>query len=200
MTKLEAILKDVESLEGKEVTIFGQPVTLDNYQDKGFTPRVKDFITALMDYEVNTLTSDKIINLHNHDDNFKCLRVDNSYNWSGSIDHNFSYYHYQYKDSDFIIFSVHRYGDVRVNYTEEAVLKMTLNEFYEVMAESLNVYDSIDIDGITYHLTIRPDYEAIEVESQGGESFEIYSCADQDDIIQAIKDHLAEAVAESEVK
>ena len=200
MTRLEAILQDILGLEGKAVEVFGQPVTLDNDQAKGFTPRIKDFITALMDYEVNTLTSDKIIDLHDHDDNFKYLRVDNSYNWGGNVDHEFQYHHYQYKDSDFIIFAVHRYGDVRGNYTQDAVLKMTLDEFYEVMAESLNVYDSIDIDGVTYQLTIRPDYEGIEVYTDGGDFFEVYCCAYQDDIIKAIKDHLAEAVAESEVK
>ena len=198
MTRLEAILKDIKDLEGKAVEIFGQPVKLDSEEDKGFTPRVKDFITALMDYEPNALTSSKIIDKHINDNDFIAKRSDNSYNWNGNIDHHFNYHHYEYNGSDFIIFAVHRYGDVRANYTDDAVLKMTLDEFYEVMLQSLNVYDSIEVDGVTYRLTIRPDYETIEVYADGGQFFEVYCCADKEDITKAIKDHLAEEVTESE--
>ena len=197
MTRLKAILQDIKDLEGKAVEIFGQPVTLDSEEDKGMTPRVKDFITALMDYEANEVTSRKIIEKHHEDNDFIAKRSDNSYNWSGHVDHNFSYHHYQYNDNDFIIFAVHRYGDVRGNYTDEAVLKMTLDEFYEVMSESLSVFESVEVDGVSYNLNISAYNESIEVYADGGESFEVYCYADKEDITQAIKDHLAEAVAES---
>jgi site-specific DNA-adenine methylase len=81
---------------------------------------------------------------------------------------------------------------------------MTLDEFYDIAYESLTVYDSIDIDGVTYNLNINGLNEGIRVTvlndiNESIIDFDIFTSPDEEDIIKAIKDHLKE-VAESEVK
>ena len=201
MTRLEAILKDIESLEGKEVTIFGQPSKLRSDEERSFMPRVKTLLNDLMKYETNGVTSDDVVKFYDEDND--CLEVVkgyNSYNWDAKIDHHLQYYHVKAYGDDFIILSVHRYGDARCNYTEEAVLKMTLDQFYEVAFETLSVYLPINIDGVTYNISLNFFNDDIEVESFKGYSFNVYPDGlEEADIITAIKDHLKE-VAESEVK
>jgi hypothetical protein len=198
MTRLEAILKDIESLEGKEVTIFGQPTKLVINDERRFFPRVKDLLKNLEDYQVSETLSDKIINAFESDDDKTIDLIEgfNSYNWESNIDHDIQFYHVKRNEKDFIMLSVHRYGDVRGNYTGYAVLAMTVDEFYEVAFESLWVYDSIDIDGVTYSLSVYGFNDSIEVESAAGDSFSITVSPFEDNIIEAIKDHYAEAVAE----
>jgi hypothetical protein len=201
MTRLEAILKDIESLEGKEVTIFGQPSKLRSDEERSFMPRVKTLLNNLMKYETNGVTSDDVVKFYDEDND--CLEVVkgyNSYNFDAKIDHHLQYYHVKAYGDDFIILSVHRYGDVRSNYTIKAVLKMTVDQFYEVASETLSVYDSIDIDGVSYNISLNFFNDDIEVESSKGYSFNVYPDGlEEADIIIAIKDHLKE-VAESEVK
>jgi hypothetical protein len=201
MTRLEAILKDIESLEGKEVTIFGQPRKLRSDEERSFMPRVKTLLNDLMKYETNGVTSDDVVKFYDEDND--CLEVVkdyNSYNFNAKIDHHLQYYHVKAYGDDFIILSVHRYGDVRGNYTNKAVLKMTVGQFYEVASETLSVYDSIDIDGVSYNISLNFFNDDIEVESSKGYSFNVYPDGlEEADIITAIKDHLKE-VAESEVK
>jgi hypothetical protein len=205
MTRLEAILKDIESLEGKEVTIFGQPSKLRSDQERSFMPRVKTLLNDLMKYETNGVTSDDVVKFYEEDnDCLEVLQSFNSYNWGANIDHDIQYHHVKAYGDDFIILSVHRYGDARCNYTEEAVLKMTLDEFYDLAYESLTVYDSIYIDGVTYDLNINGLNEGIRVTAFNDVNepvidFDIFTSPDEEDIIKAIKDHLKE-VAESEVK
>jgi hypothetical protein len=201
MTRLEAILKDIESLEGKEVTIFGQPSKLRSDEERSFMPRVKTLLNDLMKYETNGVTSDDVLKFYDEDNDYlEVLQSFNSYNWGASIDHDIQYHHVKAFGDDFIILSVHRYGDARCNYTEEAVLKMTLDQFYEVAFETLSVYDSIDIDGVSYNISLNFFNDDIEVESSKGYSFNVYPDGlEEADIIIAIKDHLKE-VAKSEVK
>jgi hypothetical protein len=205
MTRLEAILKDIESLEGKEVTIFGQPSKLRSDEERSFMPRVKTLLNDLMNYETNGVTSDDVMKFY--DEGNDCLEVVqsfNSYNWGANIDHDIQYHHVKAFGDEFIILSVHRYGDARCNYTEEAVLKMTLDEFYDLAYESLSVYASTYIDGVTYNLDINGLNEGIRVTvlndvNESMIDFDIFTSPDEEDIIRSIKDHLKE-VAESEVK
>lgn len=66
------------------------------------------------------------------------LRGDNSYNWSSPISHDVNYEVWGYSDSEplFVVFRVHRFGDVRGNYTDEFILKFdNYDEFiYSVLA------------------------------------------------------------------
>jgi hypothetical protein len=201
MTRLEAILKDIESLEGKTVEVFGHSNTMPSGDALRFTPRVKTLLNDLMKYETNGVTSDDVIKFYDEDND--CLEVVkgyNTYNFDAKIDHHLQYYHVKAYGDDFIILSVHRYGDVRSNYTNQAVLKMTVDQFYEVAFETLSVYLPINIDGVTYNISLNFFNDDIEVESSKGYSFNVYPDGlEEADIITAIKDHFKE-VAESEVK
>jgi hypothetical protein len=198
MTRLEAILKDIESLEGKEVTIFGQLTKLRSDKERNLMPRVKNLLNDLMTYEPNSVTSDDVIKLYEEDGEvLEVINGYNSYNWSSNIDHHIQYHHVKAYDDDFIILSVHRYGDVRCNYTDRAVLRMTIDEFNEVAYDCLSVYNSIDIDEVTYNLDIGFFNESIRVSvlNDVHESiidFDIFTSPDEEDIITSIKDHLKE--------
>jgi hypothetical protein len=196
MKQLETILNDIKDLEGKKVLIFGQPNTLPSEEDRFLMPRVKNFIEALEEYETDEETANFILQSEyfNNEEPFKYFSAGNSYNWSGNIDHNFNYTVIQYQEEDFIIFKVHRYGDVRANYTVEAVLKMTLDQFYEVLRERTDVYGSIQVDGMTYQLTITATYEGIEVYNPTTEeTFTIYEPATKEDIEEGIREAVKEA-------
>ena len=197
MKQLETILNDIKDLEGKKVLIFGHPNTLPNEEDRFLMPRVKNFIEALEEYETDKETADFILRaeyFNKETEDFKYVQAGNSYNWSGNIDHDFNFTVIQYQEEDFIIFKVHRYGDVRANYTVEAVLKMTLDQFYEVLRESTDIYGSIQVDGMTYQLTITATYEGIEVDNPTTkETFTIYEPATKEDIEEGIREAVKEA-------
>lgn len=59
----------------------------------------------------------------------------NTYNWNGRIMHDFDYRYCQSnKDEFYVAIQVHRFGDVRVNYTEFALFKFgSFEEFVEVI-------------------------------------------------------------------
>ena len=67
------------------------------------------------------------------------IKSDNTYNWLAPLTNHINYRIYESKMMDDIIveLSVHRFGDVRCNYTEDCYLKFQNDcEFYEVLIES----------------------------------------------------------------
>jgi len=191
---LTNIIKDVIDLEAKEVTIFGQKQTLRSDKELRFSPRVKNFLIALKDYEVTKAVYKEVINaFDNEDSSLEVVSSDNTYNWNSSIDHDINYNYVKFYDKDFIILKVHRYGDVRGNYTEEAVVQMSMDEFFEILFNECTVYELITIDGFDYQLTIYATSDQIDVYNpHNNESFEVYTVADEDYIIEAIKAEIKE--------
>lgn len=57
----------------------------------------------------------------------------NSYNWNCSAV--FNYDVIEINNIEYIAIKFHRFGDVRGNYTDYMLLKIDLNEFYEVLSE-----------------------------------------------------------------
>lgn len=84
------------------------------------------------------------------------ITSDNSYNWSAQVVFNYNEIkvidRYDY-DHKYITIKFHRYGDVRGNYTDYMVLDMSLDEFYEVLRESSQVYCDVEIKGINYSIS-----------------------------------------------
>ena len=189
---LKTILQDIIDLENKEVTIFGQKTTLSGDESLTYTPRVKNLIEALEDYEVSSEEYEAMIKAYDDEEStLEVIKGYNTYNWNGNIDHNINFNHIKYNEEDFIMLKIHRYGDVRSNYTVEAIVKMNLDEFLDMIMEKLSVYDSIKVDGIDYQVDITAMNEAIEVyNSLNHESFEIYTIPEEEDMIEAIKERL----------
>jgi hypothetical protein len=194
---LKSILKDIKDLENKEVTIFGQKATLSGDESLTYTPRVKNLIQALEDYEVMKEDYEAMMKAYDEEDStLEVVKGYNTYNWNGSIDHHINFNHIKYNEEDFIMLKIHRYGDVRSNYTVEAIVKMDVDGFFHMMMEYLHVYDSIEVDGINYQLSIYATNEAIEVYNPSNEeSFEIYTIPEEEDMKQAIKERLKELKA-----
>lgn len=174
MTNTYAIKQDILSLRGANVRIFGQPVTLPNTVNE-FTIDILDILDALSPYEFDL----DILGLDTTDDDAiydrlrelgyiydECdYRGDNSYNWCAPVSNEFDFKIYDNALTDGIIveFKVHRYGDVRCNYTD-AVLYMfdDFYAFYDAVSAA-NKFIRIDVNNICYGLDISVFADTFEV-------------------------------------
>lgn len=94
----------------------------------------------------------------------------NTYNNGGNISNH--YYTHFYKcgnDCVYVRLAVHRYGDVRANYTDEVLLKFDSElEAYEVLTDGGYESFSVEINGEDYNLDVRAESEGIEVYNEEG--------------------------------
>lgn len=103
------------------------------------------------------------------------LNRDNSYNWSAPVSNNFNFK--TWKDLSngtiYVEFKVHRYGDIRNNYTDFAVLEFSSDaEFLDVISECNKV---IDVNGYECHIDVFN--EGIEVYTEDGDYVKtVYVC------------------------
>lgn len=70
---------------------------------------------------------------------YELIKADNSYNWLAPVSNHFNYriYKSEILDNFIVEFSVHRFGDVRCNYTENAYLEFNSEyEFYDALMEN----------------------------------------------------------------
>ena len=193
MNVTQNIIKDIEGLRGATVRIFGQPSTLPAavgdfeidiieilkalYE---YEINLSDYATydnndneiSLFDYIRNTycaceVDADLIIDelenngyLSTHGS--KC---DNSYNWCAPIANHFDFEIYKdlCGDGVYVRFMVHRFGDVRCNYTDAAIYHFDNDyEFLNILSEQSKEVD-VDVDGKTYHITIDVLQDGFEV-------------------------------------
>ena len=145
---LNNIITDLKSLEGKLVgkgSYFEHVYTNEAPIDAISTI---DVLENLKPYEVDNFIGydfeqeleieidfDEYLDLYEYEE----IKSDNTYNWLAPLTNHINYRMYESKIMDGIIveLSVHRYGDVRCNYTEECYLKFQEDfEFYEVLIES----------------------------------------------------------------
>ena len=178
MTKLNEIKKDLESLRGKDVKIFGQPTTL--AKDYGvFYVDAIDVIDELIEIFVEIDYNDLDETLEKMNASEKTSG--NSYNWSGNISNDFNFTFWDTQQGLILEIKFHRFGDVRGNYTDSALIPLDDEyQFYEL--ESLMKYSEID----GYFLQISALGETIEIESDEGFSA---SCYDEDSFYEVIEEH-----------
>lgn len=213
MYTMKNMIEEMEALKGAKVSIFGQPVTLPEDTDNT-TVDIIDILKNLAEYEVTEFhdyryndetEEDEEINLleecKNSDDVISVLveygyikddcdyKGDNSYNWSGNVSHDFDIKIYNnaiIKGGIFVEFKVHRFGDVRGNYTESVILQFNNGyTFWECIGEC-DRYDYIEVDGKTYDYTVSALSDTYEVTDKEGN----YICkayGEEEDIIEAIK-------------
>ena len=111
--------------------------------------------------------------------------ADNSYNWNSPISHhiNFEIYHNNEEGNYLIRFRVHRYGDVRCNYSDWVYLEC--NSDYDFLeALMCGKWIEVEMDGKQYCISIEVTSDEIRLESYDEENGyeEIYD--DRDEILE----------------
>ena len=217
MYTMKNMMEEMEALKGAKASIFGQPVTLPEDTDKT-TVDIIDILKNLEEYELTELCDycynneteedeeiDILEDCENGDDVISVLvdygyisdecdyKGDNSYNWMGNVSHDFDIkiYNNAIDGGVFIDFKVHRFGDVRGNYTESIILQFDSEyTFLECIGEC-DRYESIEVDGKNYDYTVSALSDTYEVTDEEGN----YICeayGEEDDIIEAIKKAIEE--------
>lgn len=194
---LNNIIVDLKNLEGKLV---GK----DSYFEKIYTNKAPmdmistiDVLENLVPYEIDNFIGydfekeedmeidfDEYLELYEYEE----IKSDNTYNWLAPLTNHINYRIYESKAMDDIIveLSVHRYGDVRCNYTEDCYLKFQNDyEFYEALGEA-NKGLLINKDNKQYNIYIDifsdcPEIEICDIDNEyeyesvyGGKAYELF--------------------------
>ena len=198
MTMTNIVKNDIKDLRGKEVRIFGQKTVLsDTVNDYTIDildvlDSLSEYEICLNDYtdyrydekseeetEVNIFE-----NVENSDTDaiFETLeeygyikdvcdyKGDNSYNWSSPVSNDFDIKIYKDTMSGgmFVEFKVHRFGDVRGNYTDSIIYHFDNDyEFYEVLSEN-NKYNTVCINDKNYDVNVNIFADGFEVYDEDG--------------------------------
>ena len=110
--------------------------------------------------------------------------ADNSYNWSAPVSNDFYFKVYRdfVSDGVFVDFMVHRFGDVRGNYTDSVIYHFdSVGEFYELLS-NCNKYVQIGNYGVCVDIF----NDGFEVFDEAG-NYILTAYGDYDDIVEAIK-------------
>lgn len=209
MNTIKNIINEIKTLRGANVEIFGQNTTLSNEVDD-FTIDVCDFISEFDGLEVDLIQEVYNEELEEYEEievdsieeyldyledtfGLKEVQSNNSYNWSSPINHHFNFRIYECLDAYYMILSVHKYGDVRGNYTDDVLIKFDGEwELQELFYENENAYKSIpvELDGKTYDVSVSLWSDTKEVYDENGS----YVCStfedDEDSIIEDLKSQL----------
>lgn len=95
------------------------------------------------------------------------MKHDNSYNWVSPVSNHFDYKMYKNINNSniYVEFKVHRYGDVRCNYTDSVILEFTNEyDFFEAIQENNKM---VEVDNLDCELNIFSD--TIEVYTKDGD-------------------------------
>ena len=209
MTNLQEMIKDIKSLRGATVEVFGQKTVLDKEVSEMYVDildimeslveyeqdlEVEEYDEETEEYEVKEVdTIDEYLDFIGEVYGLRELFSDNSYNWNGRVSNHFNFK--AYKDETlgdvYIVFKVHRYGDVRGNYTKECLLKFDCyDEFLDVITES-NKFVTIEVDGKEYDLYINVTNDGYEVYNTETGEYVGYACeTDKESIIEEIREML----------
>ena len=120
MTRLDAVIKDIEA-----VNKMGNAWIYDadgEIKDDVICGNVLELLYELRDYEVES--TEESINwiVKNADRHW------NTYNWNANIDHDIDVAEVELDGYTYMAIMVHRYGDIRANYTDRFVVRFD-NEY-----------------------------------------------------------------------
>ena len=213
MKRICEIIDEVKALRGANVEVFGQPTTLPFDYGK-YTIDIIDVLNHLEDYEIpeiidywtfeeedgedievlEEITCEEYLNIL--DDNGLLVEKNsgNTYNWSAPISNDFYYHIYEnLRDDNLIIkIAIHRYGDVRGNYTDEfCIIVDSEEEFFDIVCES-DKFNTIEIDGKNYYIDIRIFSDVFEVSDTDGECIGTIYVEDDEEAIEKIKELIDE--------
>lgn len=210
MATTREIINEIKELRGSEVYYWGSKHKMPSEVDD-YTVDICDILEALEPYELpEDLTKveeneldwdtsefdvvvDRLAELGyiENTDNYK---GDNSYNWSAPVSNHYDTKIWDNGDNLIVALMVHRYGDVRGNYTGHAWYRFEdrfeLDEaFYEAGTKS----NMVEFQGKTYYCDIDIFTDGIRVteESDSWNEFYIYEYIETDEeMIQAIKEKI----------
>ena len=115
MLKLDAVIKDIKEVNKEcHAWIYEPNGTI---KDDVICGNVLDLLYELKDYEINT-TEKSIDWIVEHATNRW-----NTYNWNANIDHNIDVAEMEINGYTYMAIMVHRYGDVRTNYTDRFLVR-----------------------------------------------------------------------------
>ena len=175
MKKIYEIIEEVKSLRGANVSVFGCPTTLPEKIYK-YTIDIIDILKTLENYEapeiidywtyeeengkeievLHEITIDEYLELLEEDGYLIAEESNNTYNWSAPVSNDFYYHVYKnLRDDNLIIkFAIHKYGDVRGNYTDEfCIIVDNKEEFYEAVCEN-DYFNVVEINEKKYYIYI----------------------------------------------
>ena len=176
MTRLDNVIKDIENVNKEcHAWIYEPNGTI---KDDVICGNVLELLYELKDYEIDTTEKSIDWIVVNAD------RRWNTYNWNANIDHHIDVAELEINGYTYMAIMVHRYGDVRANYTDRFLVRF--NDIYEwielesrmqykticdgrycididIMSECYNVYDWDEFDNIGefYEIEVEDLIEAI---------------------------------------
>ena len=111
--------------------------------------------------------------------------ADNTYNWNSPISHHINFEIYHNDEGSYIVrFRVHRYGDVRYNYSDWVYLECNSDyDFLEALMEC-GKWIEVEMDGKQYYVTIEVLSDEIRLESYENEEYEEIYGDDRDTILE----------------
>ena len=208
MTMTMNAINELMQLRGSQVEIFGQPVTLPNTADDLEIDTINilkdmeeyeldwyDFRCYTEDEDGNEIEIDIFDGCETGEEILDALEeygyiedtyftADNSYNWSAPVSNDFDFKLYRdfVSGGIFVDFSVHRFGDVRGNYTDSVIYHFdSADEFYELL---LNCSKYVQIGN--YEVCVEIFNDGFEVYDEGG-NYILTAYGDYDDVVEAIK-------------
>lgn len=165
---IQDMIKDIKELRGKKVSIFGQPTQLDNEVNELLIDIV-EFIEKFEGYE-SDISINQLDELYEMG-MLKEIQSGNSYNWNGNVSNDFNYFIYENVETGQILvdFKVHRYGDVRGNYTNSIVLEFDDEyEFLDILLEGRKtVY--LKVNDAEYTAEVMATHDMIEIYNDEGD-------------------------------
>ena len=213
MKRIHEIIDEVKALRGANVEVFGQPTTLPSDYGK-YTIDTIDIFKNLEDYEapefvdywtfeeedgedievLNEVTIEEYLDILETEGLLMEGKSDNTYNWSAPVSNDFYFYIYKnLRDDNLIIkIAIHRYGDVRCNYTDEfCIIVDSEEEFFDILSES-DKFNTIEIDGKEYYVDTRMFSDVFEVSDTDGECIGTIYAEDDEEAIREIKELIDE--------
>ena len=187
------IINDLRNLEGKEVgsgyfkhvysnevdaTMISILDVLESLKPYEFDTENLEILTYVDDEEGNCEEEYKIVDMDEFLEwyEYEEVTATNSYNWSAPISNHFNYTIYQSRamDNCIVEFKVHRFGDVRCNYSDVVYLEFEDEYyFYDVISESNKYFTIIDNDNeIKYHITIDVFNECPSITIESNDEYE----------------------------
>ena len=120
MTKLDAVIKDIEAVnKACGVWMYDED---GNIKDNVICGNVLPLLYELRDYEIETTEESIDWFVKNADKRW------NTYNWNANIDHDIDVAEMYLNGYTYMAIMVHRYGDIRANYTDRFVVRFD-NEY-----------------------------------------------------------------------
>ena len=144
MTRLDAVIKDIEAVNKAGIVwIYDAD---GNIKDNVICGNVLPLLYELRDYEIEA--TEKFIDwIVGHADKHW-----NTYNWNANIDHDIDVAEIHLNGDTFMAIMVHRYGDVRGNYTDRFVVR-----FYDS-------YEWSELESIMQYKTICNDRYCADID------------------------------------